>query len=274
MGFLLANSRLQILACLPMKIECKDHSSRSFMKFAQQSAHDICFDWSLQGVEQVANHCDVTIIVDVLSFSTCVDVACSRAAQVLPYRFKDHSAVSFAQEQKALLAGARETALYSLSPASLAQLPAGSRLVLPSPNGASLTLACTSKHVLAGCLRNAQRVAHYAQSLGGRIAVIAAGERWADDSLRPCLEDLLGAGAILAKLSGAASPEAAMARSAFEASALNLAATLHACSSGVELLERGYPQDVEWASQLNCSDCVPELISGAFQAAAPIISRA
>jgi 2-phosphosulfolactate phosphatase len=78
------------------------------------------------------------IVVDVLSFSTCVDVAVSRAASIFPYPWKDAAAGQFATRHQAELAGARGRARYSLSPVSFVDAPAGLRCVLPSPNGAAL----------------------------------------------------------------------------------------------------------------------------------------
>jgi 2-phosphosulfolactate phosphatase len=59
----------------------------------------------------------------------------------------------------------RNNSQYSLSPQSLASIPKGTRLVLPSPNGATLTLATEKTPTLAGCLRNYRAVALAAQSV-------------------------------------------------------------------------------------------------------------
>ncbi len=53
-------------------------------------------------------------------------------------------------------------------------------------------------------------------SSAAEISVIAAGEKWPDGSLRPALEDLLGAGAILSRLEGNLSGDAQAAVAAFE----------------------------------------------------------
>jgi 2-phosphosulfolactate phosphatase len=231
-----------------------------------QAEFDIRLEWGEQGVNTLAPICDVVIIVDVLSFSTSVEIATNRQAIVYPFSKRDESALEFARSLGAELAQKRGTKGFSLSPQSLLNIPTGTKLVLPSPNGATLTLATGKTPTLAGCLRNARAVADAAKKYGDRIAVIPAGERWPDDSLRPSFEDLIGAGAIIHYLDGKCSPEAYAARSAFLAAEHELTNLLLQCGSGKELIERGYKDDVYLASELNVSDCVPVLQDGAYVA--------
>src|SRR5262245_62450426 len=171
-----------------------------------QPGFDVRCEWGENGVRHLAPGADVVIIVDVLSFSTCVEIANSRGAIVFPYRWKDESATAFAASVNAELAGVRQDdGKYSLSPASLIKIPSGTRLVLPSPNGSTLSLATGATPTIAGCLRNAAEVARGAAELGRRISVIPAGEHWAGGGLRPSIEDLIGAGAILSYLPGSLS---------------------------------------------------------------------
>ena len=60
-------------------------------------------------------------------------------------------------------------------------------------------------------------------------------------------ERLAGAGAVKAGLPGARSPEAEAACEAFRGAGADLLARLRACSSGRELIERGFASDVELA---------------------------
>lgn len=230
-----------------------------------QALAAIRFEWGLHGVETLRDTCTVLIIVDVLSFTTSVDIAVSRGAWVYPYRGDD--AAGFAASKGALLADRQRESQFSLSPHSLLNLPEGARLVLPSPNGSTLSLATNNTPTLAGCLRNAEAVADAAQQLGAPIGVIAAGERWPDKSLRPSFEDMLGAGAIIHHLQGTRSPEARAAEAVFLAHRDRLHDHLAACGSGVELIDKGYPQDVALASELNVSSTTPRLIDGAYQSA-------
>jgi 2-phosphosulfolactate phosphatase len=225
-------------------------------------------EWGAAAVDALAP-ADVTIVVDVLSFTTCVDVAVSRGAAILPYAWADPSAAAFAATHGAELAGKRRLTRYSLAPASFLDAPADLRCVLPSPNGAQVTLAAaaTAPNVLAGSLRNARAVAEAAQRMGSRFNVIAAGERWRDGSLRPALEDWLGAGAILRWLPGSRSPEADAAVAVFEHCRSRLLDVLDGCASGRELDERGHHQDTEIAGQLDVSPCVPRFDGSAFVAA-------
>ena len=97
------------------------------------------------------------------------------------------------------------------------------------------------------------------------IAVIPAGETWDSGELRPCLEDLIGAGAVISYLSGRRSPEADLAVAAFERFRDILSDTLRAASSGKELIERGSAGDLTLASELNVSLTEPRLVNRAFR---------
>jgi 2-phosphosulfolactate phosphatase len=156
----------------------------------------------------------------------------------------------------------------SLSPASLKELAAGTRLLLPSPNGARLSSMLRGRTGFAGCLRNATAVSGAAAAAGQRIAVVAAGEHWPGGSLRPALEDLLGAGALIARLGGRPSDEARAARAAYQEFRQDLAATLRNSRSGQELTQRGFPQDVDDAAAEDVSTAVPALSGDSYRNAA------
>jgi 2-phosphosulfolactate phosphatase len=236
--------------------------------FWEQNGYAIRCEWGLQGIHHLAAVTDVFIIVDVLSFSTTVDVAVSQGAIIFPCSWKDERAARFAEMHGALLASSRreDEAGYTLSPNSLREIPAGTRLVIPSPNGATLSLGTGEVPTLCGCLRNVAAVAGTAARLGERITVIPAGERWPDGSLRPALEDWLGAGAIIAALPGSRSPEADLAALAFDQVRDRLTRVLLTCSSGVELVERGFTGDLELAAALNVSQAAPLLREEAYSA--------
>src|SRR5437667_12875597 len=122
--------------------------------FSQEDAACRC-EWGSAAIAALAP-ADVIIVIDVFSFTTCVDVAVSCGAAILPYPWNDPSAADFARTQGAELAGRRRQSQYSLAPESYLEAPAGLRCVLPSPNGARVTLAAAAAGavVFAGCLRN------------------------------------------------------------------------------------------------------------------------
>jgi 2-phosphosulfolactate phosphatase len=88
--------------------------------FFYQQEFDIRCEWGERGVNVLAPISDVVIIVDVLSFSTCVDIAAARGATIFPYQWRDESASKFASTINGQLADPERTKeKYSLSPESL-----------------------------------------------------------------------------------------------------------------------------------------------------------
>jgi len=226
-----------------------------------QAEFEVRWEWGLRGLEELAPISDVVVIVDVLSFSTALDIATERGGIVFPYPLKGESAATYATSLSASLASDKRGNDSSLSPASLRGLPAGYRLVLPSPYGAALAFSANHPDVLAACLRNAEASAQMAAQLGSTFAVIPAGEAWATGELRPSFEDWVGGGAVIASLPGRRSPEASLAAVSFEQLRHRLPDLLRQTSSGKELIENGFSLDVDLASQLDISRNVPRLLS-------------
>ena len=222
--------------------------------------------WGMHGLRAVANG-NVVVIVDVLSFSTAATVAVGRGAAILPCEWSDERAAALAAAERAEVASKRGSGRFSLAPASLKRVPAGLRLVLPSPNGSTLAYAArelNAASIVVGCFRNAAAVARWASSQKHDIAVIAAGERWQDGTIRFAIEDWLGAGAIISRLTGNRSAEAEAAAAGFERLRHSLHSILASCPSGRELIEAGYPDDIDIASELDAERTVPLLDRNAF----------
>ncbi|QUF07197.1 2-phosphosulfolactate phosphatase [Actinosynnema pretiosum subsp. pretiosum] len=246
--------------------------------FGQQGCQ-VRLEWGGEGVSALGGECAVLVVVDVLSFTTAVDIAVSRGASVRPVVWDERGSV----------VGSR----WALRPSSLLEVPPGEEVVLASPNGATLCAlaGATGAVVLAGCLRNAGAVAAAAVELagGGPIGVVPAGERWGVDltsgtpasagPLRPCAEDLLGAGAVVAGLVGALAGEDDLPQDGLLSVEARLAATawagadvavaLRGCGSGRELIAAGRAADVELAALVGASTSAPRLVDGVLRAHSP-----
>ena len=154
-------------------------------------------DWGLAGAAELSRVCAALVVVDVLSFTTAVEVAVARGMRVHPFPW-GAQADEYAVRVGAVAAVGRRAATpehpWSLSPAALHGAPAVPELVLPSPNGSAISSAAsaTGLPVVAGCLRNAAAVGRWLLDQGygeidAPIGVIAAGERWPDGTLRPAV---------------------------------------------------------------------------------------
>lgn len=156
----------------------------------------------------------------------------------------------------------------SLSPASVRSASlASSRVLFSSLNGARVVAAGGAAGELAvASLRNRSAAAQLAggwlqQSRVPRVTVVPCGEQWSSVAelagMRPCLEDYLGAGAVVDAMSGAgfaASVEASAAAATFRALAT---VDLNGLVGGRELVAAGFADDVALASEIDATSVVP-----------------
>ena len=105
-----------------------DRSEREQPSWFDQAGWRWRFDWGPNGLRRLAPLVDAVVVVDVLRFTTAVDVAVERGAVVYPYRWKDGSEHEFAAARGAVVAsplvGPTVDAPWSLSPASCRRRPA------------------------------------------------------------------------------------------------------------------------------------------------------
>jgi 2-phosphosulfolactate phosphatase len=242
-----------------------------------QSLYKCRMEWGRRGARDAAERGDIVIVVDVLSFSSTVVSALSVGAVIHPYpphlegrKYAD----SIGAEYILGRAEAARTGKPTLSPVTFNEEHQYKTYVLTSLNGAYCSwIASKVPALLIGSVLNASAAAVAAdqiqQETGAAITVVASGEMWNDvegneDRLRPSIEDYLGAGAILAELSGRKSPEAEVCAGAFIHSKDRLERLIWDCGSGRELRERGYGEDVKYCSQLNVTGIVPVMKDGRF----------
>ncbi|PLR33319.1 hypothetical protein CYR55_17190 [Chimaeribacter californicus] len=219
------------------------------MTWFSQKGFEVRLEWGLPAVEFLAGEADCAVVVDVMSFSTCVSLAVDNGARIYPYPWKDASAQAYG-----LKIGVNTASVdrrfsgegYSLSPASIRAIRAGESLILPSPNGSAISFRARDKGiaVFSGCFRNLSATAEACGNYQ-RILLIPCGERWPDGSLRPSVEDYVAAGGIITALGREnTSPEAQAAAAAYQHYRKQGLALLQECASAVELRQRGFAADV------------------------------
>jgi 2-phosphosulfolactate phosphatase len=246
-----------------------------------QASYDVRLEWGPTGGAAITADADIAVVVDVLSFTTTLSIAVAGGTRVYPFRWKDERARAHAVERDAVLAVGRleardlRDAPPSLSPAQLLTADPVARLVLPSPNGSTICTALERPRltVVGASLRNRTAVAQWLLPRirdGATLAVVPAGERWPDGSLRPAVEDLWGTGAVLAALGPVErelSPEAEHSRASYEQIAGEIGTALAETASGRELASIGFARDVGAAADLDADDVVPVLGPDGFAAA-------
>lgn len=200
-----------------------------------QSAYQVRLEWGVEGLARLAP-ADVTVVVDVLRFSSTVIQAVERGETV------------------ALDASGHAV---SLNGAAVADVAPGLVLI-----GGLRNAAAVARAILAEQQRRAARTS---------IAVIACGERTSRDegaSLRFAVEDLLGAGAVVDALAELgidhSSPDAAVAGEAFRSLRGAAKHLLTASGSGRELEAAGRRDEVLAAAAVDAASVVPVLRDGVF----------
>lgn len=244
--------------------------------FSQEPSH-VKVEWGRRGAREAAERGDIVIVVDVLSFSSTVVTALHAGCEIFPYPPHLDGNAYAAKIGGEYILGRSEAAKFgkaTLSPASFNSSHKGKKFVLTSLNGAFCTwIADKVPALLTGSLLNASTAARAANQISNQlkanITVVPCGEQWNDpakneDTLRPSIEDYLGAGAILSLLGGEKSPEAEVCIGAFLSAKYKISRLIWDCASGRELRAKGFEADVTHCARLDAYSTVPLLFKNKF----------
>lgn len=249
------------------------------MKLLSDVPHPrISLAWGQRGASEAAERRDILVIVDILRFSTAVVTAEAYGGLIYPCLPDEAICTSLAVRVGGELAltipQLPAKTRFSLSPSSFTTILPGTRIVLPSLNGATCCqYGKQAAILLVGALVNAsavaQAIAHLLETQPYNVTLVACGERWhvptAEGALRFALEDYLGAGAILAALPFPQTMEAQVCCATFQAIHNQLELALWECESGKELRMKGWGEDVRFSAQHDIFDCVPVLHDERFE---------
>jgi 2-phosphosulfolactate phosphatase len=61
------------------------------MSYFSQSGFSVRLEWGAAAIRHVAPQADCIVVVDVMSFSTCVSIAVDSGAIVYPYPWRDET---------------------------------------------------------------------------------------------------------------------------------------------------------------------------------------
>ena len=250
------------------KTDVPDETKQELHAACMQKGYKYRFEWWADGAEAIAEEDAAAVVIDVLSFTSAVDVAVSRGAEIIPFNSNDSGIEDLAKKLGATIALKRGHGPITLSPPSMENAQKGQKIILRSQNGAILTLVAKHRYktIIAASLRNARAVAMALARLKPKVVcIIAGGEKWDSGATRMSLEDMLGAGAVLSHFDMAEmSPEAKAAVHVF-LGVKDFHKELSECSSGRELIAKGYADDVKYASMLNASSSVPFFLDGTYK---------
>lgn len=202
-----------------------------------QSSYQVRLEWGVEGLSRLAP-ADITVVVDVLRFSSTVIQAVERGETVAT----DAPTAATSRNGAAVAAAARGLVLL----------------------GGLRNAAAVARAILAEQERRGARTS---------VAVIACGELVSADpgaALRFAVEDLLGAGAVIDALAELgidhSSPDAAVAGEGFRALRGAARHLLTASGSGRELDAAGRRDEVLAAASVDAASVVPVLRDGVFVA--------
>jgi 2-phosphosulfolactate phosphatase len=195
---------------------------------------DINCCWGFKLDAKVIFSYDVCIIVDVLSFSTSLD----------------------------LLLHTKQNTENILASTHLIRKFSSKKLKITSPVGLPQQLKLHKKPVLVGCMRNARAVARIARQLGNTVLVIPMGDKLSEEEFKTCSEDFIAAGAIISYMKGTRSPESKAAQDIYNSSKGDIEEMVKLSSSARQMILKGFSTEVDQACQFNKSKHVPLLEKG------------